>query len=219
MNVRGFVDGEYQDGELRGITFLAGQRGMGKTTEMVRLARACLGGVVFFDSLGTHGHVLHDFRLVSSISDARLYLKANVGRRARLLYQPRGGSVDEHFNAVCNLVREVRWLILAIDELDKMCGERWGVHRMCPGLYDLVNYGRHARVSMLATARTPIQVPRGFTSEVRQMRLFRLQENRYVKYFEEYVGANNAARLRGLDPYTFLKWTGEGEAELCGGRR
>jgi hypothetical protein len=214
---RGFIEGEYQDGELRGITFLAGQRNMGKTTEMVRLVGKCAGGVVFFDALSTH--TLNGYKIVYQPREAKQYLMRNVGRRFRLQYQPRSGDLDAHFQAVCDIVRIVGWCIFAIDELDKMCGDRWGTHRMCPGLYHLVNYGRHCRVSMLATARTPIQVPRGFTSEVRQMRLFRMQENRYVKYFEEYIGSENAARLRTLEPYTFLKWTGEGEAELCGGRR
>lgn len=217
--MRGFVDGEYQDGELRGITFLAGQRGMGKTTEMVRLTSTCAGGVVFFDALSAHEHVLKGYKLVTQPREAKRYLAANVGRRFRLLYQPRAGDLDEHFQAVCDLVKAIGWCIFAIDELDKMCGDRWGTHRMSPGLYHLVNYGRHCRVSMLATARTPVQVPRGFTSEVRQMRLFRMQENRYVKYFEEYIGRDNAERLRTLEPYTFLRWTGEGAAELCGGRR
>jgi hypothetical protein len=35
--VRGFVDGECTHGELRGLTFLAGERGMRKTTEAIRL--------------------------------------------------------------------------------------------------------------------------------------------------------------------------------------
>ncbi|HVW78781.1 MAG TPA: AAA family ATPase [Alloacidobacterium sp.] len=216
---RGFIDGEYQDGELRGITFLAGQRGMGKTTEMIRLSRQCSGGVVFFDALSSHEAALQDFTIVAQPGDAKRYLTVNQGRRFRLLYQPRMGDLDAHFQACCELVRILGWCIFAIDELDKMCGDRWGTHRMCDGLYDLVNYGRHRRVSMLATARTPVQVPRGFTSEVRQMRLFRMQENRYVKYFEEYIGYENAGRLRGLLPYQYLKWTGEGRAELCGGRK
>ena len=217
--MRGFVDGEYQDGELRGITFLAGQRGMGKTTEMVRLSKQCAGGVVFFDALSAHEHVLNGYKLVTQPGEAKRYLAANRERRFRLLYQPRMGDLDEHFQAVCDLVRVLGWCIFAIDELDKMCGNRFGTHFMCEGLYHLVNYGRHCRVSMLATARTPVQVPRGFTSEVRQMRLFRMQENRYVKYFEEYIGRDNAERLRTLDKYQFLKWDGESAAQLCGGRK
>ena len=41
--MRGFIDGEYQDGELRGCTFIAGKRGMGKTTEMARLLWPVVG--------------------------------------------------------------------------------------------------------------------------------------------------------------------------------
>ena len=51
--MRGFVDGEYQDGELRGCTFIAGKRGMGKTTEMARLRAFCAGGC--FSSMPSPG--------------------------------------------------------------------------------------------------------------------------------------------------------------------
>ena len=36
--MRGFIDGEYQDGELRGCTFIAGKRGITADTAL-RLAR------------------------------------------------------------------------------------------------------------------------------------------------------------------------------------
>ena len=90
---------------------------------------------------------------------------------------------------------------------------------MPKGLYDLVNYGRHHRVSMLATARRPAQVPRGYTSECHEMRLFKLTEERDVKYFAELIGDSEARRLPGLQPYQFLRWDDAGDSKLCGGRR
>jgi len=218
--MRGFIDGEYQDGELRGLTFLAGQRGMGKTTEMARLLSLCSGGFVFFDSLSKHEGVIQGAVLVSQPGEMKQYLRKNRGRRFRLLYQPRSGNLDQHFEACCQIVKSVGWMIFGIDELDKLCGDRFGSGRMPTGYYELVNYGRHHRVSMLATARIPIQVPRGFTSECGTMRLFRMHEPRYVKYFEEFIGSENAARLPSLDKYQYLLWSdGAEQAQLCGGKR
>jgi hypothetical protein len=218
--MRGFIDGEYQDGELRGLTFLAGKRGMGKTTEMARLLSTCSGGVVFFDSLSKHESVLPGYVVISQPRQMKDYLRRNHQRRFRILYQPRTGDLDQHFQACCTIVKAFGTMILAVDELDKLCGDRWGSLRMPTMFYELVNYGRHHRVSMLATARTPVQVPRGFTSECSFMRLFRLTEERYKKYFEEYIGVADANRLPGLDKYQFLLWSdGCDQAELRGGRR
>lgn len=216
---RGFIDGEYQDGELRGCTFIAGIRGMGKTTELARLLTACTGGVVFFDTLSRHESVMHNARLVHQPGDLVAYLQANRGRRFRVLYQPRTGDMAEHFRAVCKIVRAIGSMIFGIDELDMLCGSQWGASHMPPEFYWLVNYGRHARVSMLATARRPMSVARGFTSQCGEMRLFRITERADVRYFEDYIGRDDAARMGTLDKYQYLHWTGNGSAELKGGKR
>ncbi len=217
--MRGFIDGEYQDGELRGCTFIAGQRGMGKTTEMARLLTACSGGVIFFDALSRHESVLYTYRNIAQPGELMEYLRLNRGRRFRVLYQPREGDLDAHFRAVCKIVRAFGWLIFGMDELDMMCGPRWGDSRMPPELYHLVNYGRHCRVSMLATARRPMNVARGYTSQCQTMRLFYTRERADVRYFEEYIGQEDAARLTRLKKYHYLKWDGAGPARLfCGAR-
>lgn len=217
--MRGFIDGEYQDGELRGCTFIAGKRGMGKTTEMARLLGGCAGGVLFFDSLSRHESVLPGYKLFSQPGQLGEYLRVNRGRRFKILYQPCSGDVAEHFQAVCAIVRAFGQMIFGVDELDMLCGPRWGASQMPPEFYHLVNYGRHCKVSMLATARRPMSVARGFTSQCLQMRLFNMTERADLRYFEDYIGQEDAQRLSALDKYEFLHWTGDGPAALCGGRR
>jgi hypothetical protein len=219
-NVRGFIDGEYQDGELRGLMLLAGRRGMGKTTEMDRLLKTCCGGVIFFDSLSKHAGVLSGYVVINQPGQLKEYLRVNRKRAFRVLYQPKQGSLDAHFDAVARIVKAFGWMIFGVDEVDKICGSRWGDARMPPVLYELVNYGRHYRVSMLATARRPMSVARGYTSECSEMRLFKVKEKADIAYFEEFIGATDARRLPMLDKFQFLRWTdGCDEAELCGGRR
>lgn len=216
---RGFIDGEYQDGELRGCTFIAGKRGMGKTTEMARLLSLCSGGVIFFDSLSRHEIAIPGYKLFSQPCDLVEYLRVNCRRRFRILYQPRAGSVQDHFRAACKIVRAFGSMIFGIDELDMLCGAEWGDSRMPLEFYHLVNYGRHCRVSMLATARRPMSVARGFTSQCLQMRLFGMTERADLRYFEDYIGQEDAFRLPSLQKYQYLHWTGDGPARLCGGRR
>jgi hypothetical protein len=72
---------------------------------------------------------------------------------------------------------------------------------------------------MLATARRPMAVARGYTSQCLEMRLFGMTERADLKYFEDYIGQTDAQRLATLDKYQFLHWTGDGPAKLEGGRR
>lgn len=203
---RGFIDGEYEDGGVRGCVFVAGKRGFGKTTSMIDSLRECLGGTIFFDSLSKHHSVLADHRIIQQPGELKWYLEPNRGRRFRVLYQPRRGDLDSHFAAVCTIARATGNLILAIDELDKLTGSRFGPSWMCTPFYHLVNYGRHCHVSLIATARRPNNVPRGFTSECLSMRLFRITEPAQIDYFEEYIGRGGARRLRSLPRFEFLKW-------------
>jgi len=219
VKTRGFIDGEYQDGELRGMTLLAGMRGAGKTTEMDRLLQTCSGGVLFFDSLSKHAGVLKGYVVVHQPGELKAYLTRNHKKRFRILYQPRTGDFDAHFQAVCDIVKAFGWMIFGIDELDKCCGPRFGPSNMPRGLYELVNYGRHAIVSMLATARNPSRVSYDFVNECSYMRLFHMQ-NRYLKYFEQFIGTENVARMRSLQKFQYLLWRdGEEHAQICGGRR
>lgn len=215
---RGFVDGEYQDGEIRGLVFCCGRRGMGKTTEMDRMLATCSGGVVFFDTLSKHAGILKGYKVLSEPGPLQDYLRLNKGRRFRVLYQPRSGSLDAHFEAVCKIVRAFGWMIFGVDELDKLCGPRWGDSRMTPGFYYLVNYGRHVRVSMIATARRPRQVARGYTAEA-EMRLFNMKERADIDYFEDLIGEENAARLRTLPKFHYLHVSEDGPASIRTGPR
>lgn len=218
--MRGFIDGEYQDGELRGITFVGGVRGMGKTTELGRLLASCSGGVVMFDPLSKHEHVLPGCVVVTEPGQMKRYLKTNHARRFRLMYQPRGGDVDAHFDACARIVRAFGWMIFAMDEVDMLCGPRWNSRRMPPILYDLVNFGRHHRVSMLATARRPSEVAKGFISQCHEMRLFRITLEDDQDYLRQYIGRANAARLSKIHKYQFMLWRDNSDqAQLCGGIR
>lgn len=217
---RGFIDGEYQDGELRGLTFIAGQRGMGKTTEALRLVEQCGGAVIFFDTVGRHASLLKGFKIFSQPGPLEEYLRANRGRRVQVCYVPLDEWPEKHMIAVALLVRAFGWMIFCIDEIDTFCGQEWGVKGMPAELYNLAHYGRHYRVSMLCTARDPASLSIRFRSQCEFMRLFRTDEERYVKYFEARIGKANAAKLPTLAKTYYLCWqSGSLEAPVMGGPR
>jgi len=105
-----------------------------------------------------------------------------------------------------------------VDELDKLCGARWGDARMAPEFYHLVNYGRHERVSMIATARRPRAVARGYTAES-EMRIFNIKEGADLDYFEELIGKEQTARLKTLPQFFYLHCVEDAEPIVRGGPR
>ncbi len=154
--MRGIVDGEYQDGRIRGLLFAVGMRNMGKTTLMDQLLGECAGGVILFDTLSKHAEKFPDYRVTTTISELEQYLRLNRGRRFHILHQPRRGNLDKIFRKVCLLVTLFGPMIFAIDEIDKLCGARWGDFRMPPELYHLVEL-RQARASFHGTRRPGIR--------------------------------------------------------------
>lgn len=213
--MRGFIDGEYQDGELRGLTLLVGLRGMGKTTLMANKLALCTGGVLFFDTLSKHGHVLRDYRPVTDADELVEYLRFNRGRRFRILYQPRSGDLDGHFAKVCTAVKAFGWMIFAVDEIDKLCGSRFSPTYMPPALYDLVNYGRHHRVSMIATARRPTSVAAGFRDEA-EFWCFKLKAD-VAERLKGDLGEETIRRIVKLEKYQYLRCSQDADRVLCSG--
>lgn len=227
----GFKDGEWQDGELRGLTFVAGERGMGKTTLMLRRVFACTGPVLFFDTVGTHAHILkaRGFVEFTQPGALRAFLAASNGRGVRVVYVPRDESPEKHLRCVCLLARAfgTLWarvhgdrggLILCVDEIDVYCGEEHGSKWMPKQLYDLAHFGRHYHVSMACTAREPKSLSKKFRSQCAQMCIFRVSEEDDVKFFAGRIGRAAAAKLRTLQKTFYLHWkAGVPDALVCGG--
>lgn len=208
--MRGFIDGEYQDGEARGLVFLAGTAGYGKTTEATRIVESGSGPAVMFDPNGTHS--LRRSRTIHEPRELKEYLRSP---RGRVLYQPCAGDMMEHFRAACRCVFVTGGVVFFVDEVDMFCGPEWGDKRMPPELYDIANYRRHVRgkldpkargLAMVFTAREPMRVARGLTSAALSMRLFQMNEPDYVKYFREFIGGANSERLKTLPKFHYLLW-------------
>ena len=215
---RGFIDGEYQDGEVRGINFLVGRRGFGKTTETARLLNACTGGVNFFDPTAKHASVLPGAVLLSDPDKLEEYLRINRGRRYRTIYQARAGNLDDHFRRWCTVVAAIGWNIAAVDEVDKFCGPRWGNKWMPPELAHLVDYGRHCRVSMVVTARRPQVVAAALKAEC-EWRIFRLKDGKAIDSLADEIGEENLSKIRNLPKFYYLHCVEDEEPILRGGPR
>jgi hypothetical protein len=205
----GFINDEWQDGEARGRTFVAGMPGYGKTTEIARLLNQCRGRALFIDPEAKHKSFVPKYTLCHQPFEAEQVLRRN----GRVIYQPKAGDLGEHFRVVCSMAYIMERCVIAVDEMDKFCGPEWGPKNMPPILYDIVNYGRHHKVSLVYSSREPMRVARGVVSSSGEMRLFHFDEDDYVNYFRKRLGIRVTADvLRSLPKYQYLHWKNDGSA-------
>jgi hypothetical protein len=166
--------------------------------------------VINFDTLGQYGQ-LPGYVTFHQPGPLKAYLRERLRAPSlKILYQPREGDIAAHLESVTRIALATREVVYAVDEVDKFCSPSW----LPPGLYDLVNYGRHSRVPVMCTSRRPAQVARELTSQCAEMRIFRMTEPLDVRYFAQLIGDATAAQLPQLGEYQYLRWTDDGKAEV-----
>ncbi|HUO59492.1 MAG TPA: AAA family ATPase [Candidatus Acidoferrales bacterium] len=200
---RGFIDGEYEDSEIRGLGLVIGVRGYGKTTEVARMTNGTSGRAWFIDTLGTHDHL---FRAVTVHQPGELRAAALKGQR-RIRYVPLSGDLKKHFEAICKLAMSFGNLVVTVDELDKYCSEEYGRRRMSNELNDVVQYGRHRRVAMLGVTRVPQDIAKGYRSQCERLLLFHTDEADHLAAVRESGCPQEIVnKLTSLPKYKYLQW-------------
>lgn len=223
------IDGEYADGDTIGLTLDAGKRGSGKTFLQWEKASLCRRRVVIFDTLDQYtsakGYALRGWIIVHQPGELRALLAKNLNAdKLRVIYKPLSGDKEIHFRAATRLVldygKKSKGVIYFVDEVDKFCGPNEPLKTKCPPLYDLVEYGRHFKVSGGFTTRRPHSVSRSLTAQCGRLIIFRSTEPRDLKYFEEFIGSA-VKHLPRLGKYQYLLYVDDAhvEPQILGGRK
>lgn len=140
----------------------------------------------------------------------------------KVIYRPLSGRLMWHFRTVTRIVLEYGkrsgGVLYAVDEIDKFCNPQIPLEKGCPELHEVVEYGRHAKVSMSCTTRRPHLVSRSLSAECAEFRVFKTNEPRDLEYFRDFIGSDAAKELPRLKQYEYLRWTDAGESEIRGGK-
>lgn len=213
----GFDGVEWADAGVRGRVFICGLPGSGKSQllcDRVRSGRR----VIVFDPVNadTLKSLLSDgFVPVSQPGELRALLMRQGGEDFRFLYTPTQGDGLQHFEAVNLMVRKCRHLLYAVDEVDKYQQPGFAP----PEFYELLNYGRHAEVAMIGTARRPAQVSKEYTYGLSEVVAFAFTEPGDLKYFEAKCGGTAANQLPSLGKYAYLRCMADGRVSQGSGWR
>jgi hypothetical protein len=104
-------------------------------------------GVDSFNGLSGWTHV-------SQPGELEDVLEENYDGAFRVIYTPRTGKKEAHFEECAARVNACGRMVFAVDEVDTFMSPGF----MPQGLYDVMNYGRHARIAFVGTARNTVQV-------------------------------------------------------------
>jgi hypothetical protein len=211
----GFDDGEWQDGGVRGRVFVCGKPNSGKSYLLDKRVSGC-GRVVLFNTMGVASFDgLSGWQHCSQPGELEDILDENFDGGFKVIYTPRSGTKEAHFDAVCARVNACGRMVFAVDEVDTFMSPNY----MPKGLYDVMNYGRHARMAFIGTARNTVQVARQFTSNLTEIDIFCMTEPRYLKYFADTCGESVTAEVPRLPTYSYIRWNTDGSYSIANGWR
>lgn len=186
----------------RGIEFISGQRGTGKTKYLISRVLRRENRFFVYDHMNelagrAPGHRF--FQLEESID----YCARNARGFCMVYFAPTEGATSEDFKVVCSVPFGFKDMTLVLDEVDQLAGSVSPPPP--PELLKLVRFGRHFGSSIVAIARRPADVSRALTSQARRFVCFRQTEPSDLKFLRSVCGpqAKKIPELRDLEYLAF----------------
>lgn len=156
--------------------------------------------------------------VVSKPSELLAFVREHLNGDFRILYAPKHGNMMQHWRAVGSIAKAAGDLLLVIDEIGMLCqGGRFkpDAKGRDPILEELVHFGRHRELTIIATAQLPPDVALDYRALCTEMRMFRTIEPTHVEYLAKKAGSATE-QLPDLQKYAFVWWKDDGETLLVG---
>jgi superfamily II DNA or RNA helicase len=186
------------------ITVILGQKGCGKTSLAAEAAdRAFLTGqrVIVIAPMGFAGkkgrHVLAGVPVIRKAEPARF---ENLKGRSALILPDNDELAIMAFK-FCWFLQEnnPEPLLIVVDEVHKYLSWK----RPDETLLQIISYGRHRRINLIATSQRPAQVHNDLLAQADVRVIFRTTEVNDLAYLKRFAGAD-PDRLQSLEKFQFL---------------
>ena len=145
---------------------------------------------------------------LGNFGDILSYISANRRGPFRAVYQPEipiGSTEDtvrSEFIRICDLVNRLVNVYFLVDEIDNCLPPR---DRENGFFKNMIQRGRHAAVSLVATTIRYTDTQRNLTAQADTIICFHTHEPSDIRYFRSYFGTM-ADDLPTLPPYHFIKY-------------
>ena len=93
---------------------------------------------------------------------------------------------------------------LAVDEVDMFIPVRCN----CEHVLGLIKRGRHKGIAIYGVSRRPVEVSRLFSSQAHRIVCFGMNEPSDINYLRQFIGAENAEKVKRLQKYEYVDWQG-----------
>lgn len=172
------------------ITVILGKKGHGKTSMTVALTDP-LKRLIIFD----YNQEYQKGLIVTSPHQLIHFAKLNRNGFFRLIYRPAPWlEVEKHFEYFSEIAFALTDFTVVVEEVDLV--SRAG--SMPRGLKQLINYGRHRAINLMALSRRANMVPRDLTANADVIISFNQHEPRDIKYISDYAGEMAGECVRNL---------------------
>lgn len=186
----------------RGIEFICGQRGTGKTKYLVTRVLTQEPRLLVYDHMAELvGRA--PMTVTHTLEDTIEAVHRSPRGFCRVCYVPAAGASPEEFGVVSAIPFSVRDLVLVVDEVDQLAGTQ---QNLPPQEFKrLIHFGRHFGASIVACARRAADVTRALTSQARRVVVFAQSEPADIKYLSSLCGkrAKEAVELPDLSYLAF----------------
>lgn len=126
------------------------------------------------------------------------YLEKFDPKTFRVICRFRDNEEFEQTEEILRLSMELKDVDVVIDEVDKICNANY----VSPALFQIINFGRHDRVSLYTSARRPADVARTLTSNADEIVSYRIEEPADLDYLKK--RGFDPAKLQTLEKFDFL---------------
>jgi DNA helicase HerA-like ATPase len=179
------------------IIIVQGKKGSGKTTlcnEMLESEKR----YIVVDSLReyTCGTTFESVQEFAGFAKTKM--------RGKIQSVVRVGT-DDDFDKLCRIVKvlgEVKPILYVVEEADIRCSPTY----LPASLDQLIRYGRHWGVSLLAISRRPAEITRHLTAQADTIIAFQTFEPRDLEFFRKRCGLDFARDVARLKPHRFIVW-------------
>lgn len=188
----------------RGIEFICGQRGTGKTKYLVSRVLRDEPRLLVYDHMAELvGRA--PMTITHTLEDTIDAVHRSPRGFCRVCYVPANGASPEEFAVVSAIPFSVRDLVLVVDEVDQLAGTQ---QNLPPQEFKrLIHFGRHFGASIVACARRAADVTRALTSQSRRVTVFAQSEPGDIKYLVSLLGPR-AAEAKELPDLEYLAFEG-----------
>jgi nucleoside-triphosphatase THEP1 len=177
---------------------VAGRKGTGKSTYVKALIRP-IDRFILFDYHWEHtllGYPIHD---ISKLP----YLWSKGVRR--VVYLPHYRSFEE-LEQVCEVAKQIRNLVLIIDECDRIVEKKANLNKKQIG--DLIHSGRHYGVGLITVTRRFADLHEAFLSQADWIVFFSMHSSKDMDRLEKEAGPE-ALKISELPQYFFGEYDGK----------